>query len=172
MRFRFRLRQHLGVPVTIEPAGRAEDWLQGQGDLLIAGMGGRVPLAVQIGVLAHADLNRLADLGRHSQLGSVRKAWGTEMARLAGDIAGYAATPERLAVLQRDLLVPLELEALAGRAEFSTRSGAVSYLRSRLPLSGAAALPGAPTGAKTGNALPRAGGPAAPQGPRRKHTTG
>ena len=94
------------------------------------------------------------------------------MARLAGDIDDYAATPERLAVLQRDLLVPLELEVLAGRAEFSTRSGAVSYLRSRLPLPGAAALPGAPTGAKTGDSLPGAGGPATPKGPRRKHTTG
>ena len=76
MRFRFRLRQHLGVPVTIEPAGRAEDWLQGQGDLLIAGMGGRVPLAVQVGVLAHADLNRLADLGRHSRLDRSAKPGG------------------------------------------------------------------------------------------------
>ena len=40
------------------------------------------------------------------------------MARVAGDLAGLAATPERLAALQRDLLVPLELQALAGRAEF------------------------------------------------------
>jgi hypothetical protein len=94
------------------------------------------------------------------------------MARLAGDIAGYAATPERLAVLQRDLLVPLELEMLAGRAEFSTRSGAISYLRSRLPLPGTTALPGAPNSANTGNSLPGAGGPATPKGPRRKHTTG
>ena len=172
MRFRFRLRRHLGVPVTAEPAGRAEDWLQGHGDLLIAAMGGRVPLAVQVGVLAHGDLNRLADLGRHSRLGSVRRAWGTQMARLAGDIAAYAATPERLAVLQRDLLVPLELEMLAGRAEFSTRSSAISYLRRRLPLPEAAALPGAPAGAKTGNPLPAAGGPTTPTGPRRKHITG
>jgi hypothetical protein len=91
------------------------------------------------------------------------------MARLAGDIAGYAATPERLAVLQRNLLVPLELEVLAGRAEFSTRSSAVSYLRSRLPCPEAAALPGVATGANTGNPLPGAGRPATPKGPRRKH---
>jgi hypothetical protein len=38
------------------------------------------------------------------------------MARLAGDLTVLAATPERLAALQRDLLVPLELAALAGRA--------------------------------------------------------
>ena len=109
MRLRLQLRQHLGIPVAAEPAARAEDWLSGQGDLLIAGMGGQVPVAVQLGVLAHADLNRLADLGRHSRLGSVRRGWGTEMARLAGDLASLAATPERLATLQRDLLVPLEL---------------------------------------------------------------
>jgi len=136
MRLRLRLRQHLGIPVAIEPAARAEDWLSGQGDLLIAGMGGQVPVTVQLGVLAHADLNRLADLGRHSRLGSVRRAWGTEMARLAGDLATLAATPERLAALQRDLLVPLELQALAGRAEFSTRAGAISYLHSQLLLTG------------------------------------
>ena len=134
MRLRLRIRQHLGIPVAAEPAARAEDWLSGQGDLLIAGMGGQVPVTIQLGVLAHADLKRLADLGRHSRLGSVRRGWGTEMARLAGDLASLAATPERLATLQRDLLVPLELQALAGRAEFSTRAGAISYLRSQLPL--------------------------------------
>jgi hypothetical protein len=134
MRLRLRLRQHLGIPVAAAPAARAEDWLSGHGDLLTAGMGSQVPVAVQLGVLAHADLNRLAGLGRHSRLGSVRRAWGTEMARLAGDLAALAATPERLAGLQRDLLVPLELQALAGRPEFSTRAGAISYLRSQLPL--------------------------------------
>jgi hypothetical protein len=132
--FRFRLARHLGVPVSAEPAAQAGDWLQGKGDLLIAGMGGQVPVAVQLGVLAHADLTRLADLGRHRQLGSVRRTWGTQMARLAGELADFAATPQRLAALQRDLLVPLELMALGGRAELSTRAGAVSYLRSQLPL--------------------------------------
>jgi hypothetical protein len=134
MRFRAWLTQHLGAPATAEPASRAEDWLRGRADLLIAGMGGRVPAVVQLGVLAHADLGRLADLGRNSQLGSVRRAWGTEMARLAGDLAVLTATPERLAALQRDLLVPLELAALAGRAELSTRTGAISHLRNQLPL--------------------------------------
>ena len=132
--FRSWLTRQLGVPVSAEPAGQAADWLQGNGDLLIAGMGGRVPVAVQLGVLAHADLTRLADLGRGPRLGSVRRAWGTQMARLAGDLADFAATPQRLAALQRDLLVPLELKALGGSAEFSTRAGAVSYLRSHLPL--------------------------------------
>jgi hypothetical protein len=136
MRPRFRLTQHMGNPASAEPTGQAGDWLQGQGDLLIAGMGGQVPVAVQLGVLAHADLNRLAGLGRNRRLGSVRRAWGTQMARLAGDLAGFAATPQRLAALQRNLLVPLELKALGGNAEFSTRAGAVSYLRSHLPLPG------------------------------------
>ena len=133
---RFRLTRHLGAPASAEPAGRAGDWLQGNGDLLIAGMGGQVPVAFQLGVLAHADLDRLAGLGRGRRLGSVRRAWGTQMARLAGDLADFAATPQRLAALQRDLLVPLELKALGGRAEFSTRAGTISYLRSHLPLPG------------------------------------
>ena len=137
MRPRFRITQHMGTPASAEPAGQAGDWLQGQGDLLIAGMGGQVPVAVQLGVLAHADLSRLAGLGRNRRLGSVRRAWGTQMARLAGDLADFAATPQRLAALQRDLLVPLELMALDGSAELSTRAGAVSYLRSQLPLPGA-----------------------------------
>ena len=136
MKPRLRLTRHLGAAPNAEPAARAEDWLRGRADLLIAGMGGRVPVVVQLGVLAHADLGRLADLGRNSRLGSVRRAWGTEMTRLAGDLAVLAATPERLAVLQRDLLVPLELEALAGRAELSTVTGALSHLRNQLRLPG------------------------------------
>ena len=43
MRLRFRLTRHLGAPATAEPAARAEDWLRGRADLLIAGMGGQVP---------------------------------------------------------------------------------------------------------------------------------
>jgi hypothetical protein len=140
MRSRWRLTPQLGEPVEAEPAARAADWLGGRADLLIAAMGRQVPVVVQLGVLAHADLDRLADLGHHSGLGSVRRAWGTEMARLAGDLAHLAATPERLAALQRDLLVPLELEALAGRARFPARADAVSYLRSQL------SLPGPPDG--------------------------
>ena len=132
--FRSWLTRHLGAQASAEPPGQAGDWLRGNGDLLIAGMGGRVPVAVQLGVLAHADLSRLADLGHSRRLGSVRRAWGTQMARLAGDLADFAATPQRLAALQRDLLVPLELRALGGAAEFSTRAGAISYLRSQLPL--------------------------------------
>ena len=83
--FRSWLTRHLGAPASAGPAGQAGDWLQGNGDLLIAGMGGQVPVAVQLGVLAHADLNRLADLGRNRRLGSVRRTWGTQMARLAGE---------------------------------------------------------------------------------------
>jgi hypothetical protein len=131
---RFRITQLLGVPASEGPSGRAGDWLQGNGDLLIAGLGGQVPAVVQLGVLAHADLHRLAGLGSHRRLGSVRRAWGAEMARLAGDLAEFAATPQRLAALQRDLLVPIELMALGGRAELSTRAGVISYVRSHLPL--------------------------------------
>ena len=58
------------------------------------------------------------------------------MARLAGELAALAATPDRLATLQRDVLVPLELEVLAGRADVSTRAGVISHLRNKLPLPG------------------------------------
>ena len=58
------------------------------------------------------------------------------MARLAGELAVLAATTDRLATLQRDVLVPLELEVLAGRADVSTRAGVISHLRNQLPLSG------------------------------------
>ena len=40
----------------------------------------------------------------------------------------------RVGLVQHDLLVPLELKALGGNAEFSTRAGAIGYLRSQLPL--------------------------------------
>jgi hypothetical protein len=56
------------------------------------------------------------------------------MARLAAAVADLTGTPEQLAVLRRDLLVPLELQALAGRAEFSTRACAISHLRNQPPL--------------------------------------
>ena len=93
------------------------------------------------------------------------------MARLAGDIAAYAATPERLAVLQRDLLVPLELEMLAGRAELSTQ-----FQCQQLPATPASP----PWGRSTAGCTRGANGQPAPwrwrtddpSGPRRKHTTG
>jgi hypothetical protein len=55
---------------------------------------------------------------------------------LRAEVADFAATPQRLAMLQRDLLVPLELMALGGCAELANRAGAISYLRSQLPLPG------------------------------------
>jgi hypothetical protein len=64
------------------------------------------------------------------------------MARLAGDLAALAATPDRLAALQRDVLVPLELEVLAGRAGVCTRAGIISHLRTQLPLPGPQRRPG------------------------------
>src|SRR5215471_6951347 len=112
MKTRLWLTRHLGAPANAEPAAQAEDWLRGRADLLIAGMGGQVPVVAQLSVLAHADLGRLADLGQNSRLGAVRRAWGTDMARLTGELAVQAATSDRLATLQRDVLVPLELEVL------------------------------------------------------------
>jgi hypothetical protein len=115
-------------------ADAAANWLTGQGDLIYAGMGRPVPVTVQLGVLAHADLDRLKDLGRLSRRGSVRRAWGTEMAQLAGDVARRAATPERLRRLQAKVLVPLELDVLAGRTQLSSRDHAIEIIKSLLPV--------------------------------------
>ena len=135
MKTRLWLTRHLGAPANAEPA-QAEDWLRARADLLIAGMGGQVPVVAQLGVLAHADLGRLADLGRNSRPEAVRRAWGTEMARLANELAALAATSDWLAALQRGVLVPLELDVLAGGADVSTRAGVISQLRNQLPLPG------------------------------------
>jgi hypothetical protein len=91
-------------------------------------MGRRVPVTAQIGVLAHADLARLSDLGRLCRRASVRRAWGTDMARLAGEVAACAATPERLARLQGEVLIPLELDVLAGRVRLADPQKAITAL--------------------------------------------
>ena len=101
--------------------------------MVTAALGRRVPLVVQLGVLAHAPGDRLRALGRYSRRGSVRRAWGTDMARLAGDIARGCGSPEGLARLQSDVLLPLELDVLAGRRVFSSREDAITYLRDLIP---------------------------------------
>jgi len=111
--------------------------LRGEGDLLAAASGRPVPVAVQLGVLAHGDLRRLRDLGRLARRGSVRRAWGEEMAALAGDLARAAGTTDELRRLQAQVLVPLELEALAGRPAWSSRDEAVALIRARVRLSAA-----------------------------------
>jgi hypothetical protein len=110
-------------------------WLRGEGDLLTAGMGRTVPVTVQVGVLAHASLNRLSALGRYSSRGSIRRTWGSDMARLAGELARFAASPAQLRHIQADILVPLELDLLAGRRRFTSRSDLIEYLHICLPLS-------------------------------------
>lgn len=120
---------------TIEGAVLVEEaaaWLRGEADLVTAALGRRVPIVVQLGVLAHARRDRLADLGRYCRRGSVRRAWGTEMARLAGDIAEQCPTPEGLIRLQADVLVPLELDVVAGRLAFTSGEDAVAYVRDRI----------------------------------------
>jgi hypothetical protein len=113
----------------------ATAWLRGEGDLLTAGMGRPVPVVVQIGVLAHADLERLANLGRYCRRGSVRRAWGTPLAALAGELAGSCKSPEDLRNLQAQLLIPLEDEVLAGRRCFANREQLISHLRAATGLS-------------------------------------
>jgi hypothetical protein len=118
-------------PPDTGTADRADAWLRGEGDLLTAGLGLPVPAATQLGVLAHADLQRLRDLGRYCRRGSVRRSWGTEMARLAGDLAGRAGTPDRLRLIQGQVLIPLELEVLASRNPW-TRRDLIIRLRATL----------------------------------------
>src|SRR5258708_1611152 len=60
MRLRFRLAQHLGVLAKAEPAGQAEDWPRGRGDLLNGGMGGPGPVVFQLRVPAHTTLDPAA----------------------------------------------------------------------------------------------------------------
>jgi hypothetical protein len=60
MKPRLWLTRHLGAPANAEPAAQADDWLPGQADLLIAGMGGQAPAVTQLGFLAHTDMGRLA----------------------------------------------------------------------------------------------------------------
>ncbi len=117
-------------------------WLRGEADMVTAAMGRRVPLAVQLGVLAHAPLDRLRDLGRYCRRGSVRRAWGTDMARLAGDIARCCGSQEDLARFQSDVLAPLELDVGAGRRVFSCREDAITYVRDHIPGGGPDAGPG------------------------------
>jgi hypothetical protein len=112
----------------------ATAWLRGEGDLLTAATGRPLSVPVQIGVLAHASLERLGDLGRYSQRGSVRRSWGTEMARLAGEVARLGQSAEGLRRLQAEHLVPLELDVLAGRRSFASRGELAAHVRGCLPL--------------------------------------
>jgi hypothetical protein len=104
MKPRLRLTRHLGAAANAEPAARAEDWLRGRADLLIAGMGGRVPVVVQLGVLAHADLGRLADLGRHSRRGRrTAGAVGEQCLDVGlGDPPGHAQQAAKAGRLERE----------------------------------------------------------------------
>jgi hypothetical protein len=108
----------------IADTGTAESaaaWLRGEGDLVTAGMGRPVPASMQLGVLTHGDLERLRNLGRYCRRGSVRRTWGAEMARLAGDIADAAGTRERLEEFQTEVLVPLELKVLEREVAWTRR---------------------------------------------------
>lgn len=130
-RVRAGVRGALGVPVLTDPAGQAQSWLTGTGDLAFVAQRGPIPVAVRLGVLAHADLGRLSDLGRNCRRASVRRLWGTEMAAFAGHIARQAGTAEALATYQRDVLQPLELELLAGHVTVTSTGDLIALIRDR-----------------------------------------
>ena len=112
----------------------ASAWLRGEGDLLTAGMGRPVPVTVQLGVLAHAGIERLNNLGRYCRRGSVRRAWGIEMAELAGELASLSQSPQMLRRLQAEFLIPLENEVLAGRRNIVDRQELIFHIRGTIPL--------------------------------------
>ena len=103
--------------------------LRGQADLTTAALGRPVPVSVKLGVLAHADLERLSALGRYSRRGLVVRTWGTTMASVAGELARHCGTQDALAVVQAGILVPLELEVLAGRCNFESDEDLADHLR-------------------------------------------
>ncbi|HXQ90929.1 MAG TPA: hypothetical protein VN768_05165 [Acidimicrobiales bacterium] len=114
-------------------ADEATALLRGESDLVMAAMGRRVPLTVQLGVLAHGELTRLVNLGRYHRRGSVRRAWGADMAQLAGDLARHCRSPEGLRQLQADFLIPLELDVLGRRRRFSCASELIGHVRAHVP---------------------------------------
>ena len=115
------------------PTDEASAWLRGEGDLMIAAAGRPVPVAVQLGVLAHASVTRLTSLGRYSRRGSIRRSWGSDMADLAGTLARLAPSAIELSRLQRDFLIPLEISVLSGQLQFESRQQLLDYLRAHLP---------------------------------------
>jgi hypothetical protein len=143
MRASVRRRTPAAAP-TAAPERRAVDevglavdeataWLSGEGDLLIAAAGRSVPVAVQLGVLAHGSFERLTNLGKDAKRGVVRRAWGIEMASLAGDIASATGSGAQLAAFQTDCLIPLEIEVLAGHRAGHSRVAIIQLVTDRLP---------------------------------------
>ncbi|MCU4182858.1 hypothetical protein K6U06_00665 [Acidiferrimicrobium sp. IK] len=65
-----------------------------------------------VGALAHCDLGRLAQL-RTLPPSTPTQSWRATLAYLATELATKASTASDLARLQREVLVPLELELLA-----------------------------------------------------------
>ncbi len=91
----------------------------------------RAPGWVWLNTLAHSDWNDLADVvdARRAQ----RTAWDGAVMFLAGEILSAAGSPDGLLELQRNQLVPLELELLSGAmTPPSTPAGLVSIVRSEL----------------------------------------
>jgi hypothetical protein len=119
----------VGGPRPALVVNEAAALLRGEADLVLAGLGRPVPVPVKLGVLAHADLERLSALGRYRRRGSVRRTWGTLMASVAGELALSCRTPLALANLQAQILVPLELEVLAGRRYFGSDEDLAGYVR-------------------------------------------
>lgn len=120
--------EHLDVDGT-DLAGGVESWLRGRGDFVYAAFRRRVPVEVQLGVLAHADLERLAALGRLARRGSIRRTWGTGVARAAGELARAARTREELRRIQVGHLIPAELDVLSGKRRLTDRGQLILFVQ-------------------------------------------
>jgi hypothetical protein len=72
------------------------------------------PVWVAVNALAHSDLYHLRALA-HDRTRLARDTWGEWFTRLASEIAELAATEDELVEVQREILVPLELQLLDDR---------------------------------------------------------
>ncbi len=75
---------------------------------------GLVPVWVAVNALAHSDLFHLRALAR-DRTHLARDTWGEWFTRLAAEIVEMAPTEDELVKVQREILVPLELQLLDDR---------------------------------------------------------
>lgn len=100
----------------------AEAWSTGWGDLVYGARRLPVPALVQLGVLAHADWQRLDELRRCGPVSRARLVWGPTMIGVIDQLLEVAGDCNGLRLLQRDELLPLERQLLdAGAIAISRR---------------------------------------------------
>lgn len=93
-----------------------------QGDVLIAlqERGEAAPPWGYLNLLAHSDLSSLERVREFNEPRRPLSGWGTVVFDLIVDILGWVGTDEELLVLQRKVLVPLELSVWGEHDTFSS----------------------------------------------------